>query len=65
MEIKKLLRVNFIQEYVVVFKEDGFKGVLRKGARNILFFYVLSDNRCNVIHSYYLSGRVRFYLVKK
>lgn len=64
MKIKKLLRVNILQEYITVFKEDGFKGVLRKGGWKILFLYVLFDKRFNVIYSYSLSSRKRFFLVK-
>ena len=48
MKIKKLLRVKFLQEYIAVFKEDGFKGVLRKGGWKILFyffmFYLIRDS---------------------
>jgi hypothetical protein len=41
MKIKKLLRVKFIQEYIAVFKEDGFKGVLRKGGWKILIIFFM------------------------
>ena len=48
MKIKKLLRVKFLEEYIAVFKEDGFKGVLRKGGWKILFyffmFYLIRDS---------------------
>ena len=48
MKIKKLLRVKFLEEYITVFKEDGFKGVLRKGGWKILFyffmFYLIRDS---------------------
>ena len=64
MKIKKLLGVKFLQQYITVFKEDGFKGVLRKGGWKILFLYVLFDKRFNIIYSYYLSISKRFFLVK-
>ena len=64
MKIKKLLGVKFLQEYITVFKEDGFKGVLRKGGWKILFLYVLFDKRFNIIYSYSLSSSKRFFLVK-
>ena len=66
MKIKKLLRVKFLEEYIAVFKEDGFKGVLRKGGLEdfILFLYVLFDKRFNIIYSYSLSGSKRFFLLK-
>lgn len=41
MKIKKLLRVKFLQEYIAVFKEDGFKGVLRKGGWKILIIFFM------------------------
>ena len=64
MKIKKLLGVKFLQQYITVFKEDGFKGVLRKGGWKILFLYVLFDKRFNIIYSYTLSCSKRFFLVK-
>tara|TARA_B100000767_G_scaffold23190_1_gene20543 strand:- start:355 stop:549 length:195 start_codon:yes stop_codon:yes gene_type:complete len=41
MKIIKLLRVKFPLEYITVFKEDGFKGVLRKGGLKILFYFFI------------------------
>ena len=41
MKIKKLLRVKFLEEYIAVFKEDGFKGVLRKGGWEILIIFFM------------------------
>lgn len=64
MKIKKLLRGKFLQEYITVFKEDGFKGVLRKEGWKILFLYVLFDKRFNIIYSYTLSSSKRFFLLK-
>ena len=56
MKIKKLLRVNFLQEYIAVFKEDGFKGVLRKGGWKILFyffmFYLIRDSILYILIPY-------------
>ena len=56
MKIKKLLRVKFLQEYVAVFKEDGFKGVLRKGGWKILFyffmFYLIRDSILYILIPY-------------
>ena len=56
MKIKKLLRGNFLQEYIAVFKEDGFKGVLRKGGWKILFyffmFYLIRDSILYILIPY-------------
>jgi len=56
MKIKKLLRVKFLQEYIAVFKEDGFKGVLRKGGWKILFyffmFYLIRDSILYILIPY-------------
>ena len=56
MKIKKLLRVKFLEEYVAVFKEDGFKGVLRKGGWKILFyffmFYLIRDSILYILIPY-------------
>ena len=58
MKIKKLLRVKFLQEYIAVFKEDGFKGVLRKGGWKILFyffmFYLIRDSILYILIPYLL-----------
>ena len=56
MKIKKLLRVKFLEEYIAVFKEDGFKGVLRKGGWKILFyffmFYLIRDSILYILIPY-------------
>ena len=56
MKIKKLLRVKFLQEYIAVFKKDGFKGVLRKGGWKILFyffmFYLIRDSILYILIPY-------------
>jgi hypothetical protein len=56
MKIKKLLRVKFLQEYIAVFKEDGFKDVLRKGGWKILFyffmFYLIRDSILYILIPY-------------
>ena len=56
MKIKKLLRVKFLQEYIAVFKEDGFKGVLRKGGWKIVFyffmFYLIRDSILYILIPY-------------
>ena len=56
MKIKKFLRVKFLQEYIAVFKEDGFKGVLRKGGWKILFyffmFYLIRDSILYILIPY-------------
>ncbi|MBT6809058.1 MAG: hypothetical protein HOA52_06190 [Flavobacteriales bacterium] len=56
MKIKKLLRVKFLEEYITVFKEDGFKGVLRKGGWKILFyffmFYLIRDSILYILIPY-------------
>ncbi|MDA9808384.1 hypothetical protein N9B89_03265 [Flavobacteriales bacterium] len=54
--IKKLLRVKFLEEYIAVFKEDGFKGVLRKGGWKIVFyffmFYLIRDSILYILIPY-------------
>jgi len=56
MKIKKLLRVKFLKEYIAVFKEDGFKGVLIKGGWKILFyffmFYLIRDSILYILIPY-------------
>jgi len=56
MKIKKLLRVKFLEEYIAVFKEDGFKGVLKKGGWKILFyffmFYLIRDSILYILIPY-------------
>ena len=56
MKIKKLFRVKFLEEYIAVFKEDGFKGVLRKGGWKILFyffmFYLIRDSILYILIPY-------------
>tara|TARA_B110000003_G_scaffold234374_1_gene238065 strand:- start:16 stop:213 length:198 start_codon:yes stop_codon:yes gene_type:complete len=64
MKFKKLLIGKFLQEYLTVFKEDGFKGVLRKEGWKILFLYVFFDKRFNIIYSYTFSSSKRFFLLK-
>jgi hypothetical protein len=58
MKIIKLLRVKFLLDYVAVFKEDGFKGVLRKGGWKILFyffmFYLIRDSILYILIPYLL-----------
>tara|TARA_B100001250_G_C19104099_1_gene488161 strand:+ start:120 stop:314 length:195 start_codon:yes stop_codon:yes gene_type:complete len=56
MKIKKLLRFKFLEEYIAVFKEDGLKGVLRKGGWKILFyffmFYLIRDSILYILIPY-------------
>jgi len=56
MKIKKLLRVKFLEEYIAVFKEDGFKGVVKKGGWKILFyffmFYLIRDSILYILIPY-------------
>ena len=64
MKIKKLLRVKFLQEYIAVFKEDGFKGVLRKGGWKILFyffmFYLIRDTIIYILLPYLVVKGIIF-----
>ena len=56
MKIKKLLRFKFLEEYIAVFKEDGFKGVVKKGGWKILFyffmFYLIRDSILYILIPY-------------
>lgn len=56
MKIKNLLRLKFLKEYIAVFKEAGFKGVLRKGGWKILFyffmFYLIRDSILYILIPY-------------
>ena len=45
MSIKNLFRSKFLNKYIKIFKEDGFKGVLKVGGWRvitILFYFILS-----------------------
>lgn len=49
MKIKKLLRVKILQEYITVFKEDGFKVFLSKGEYIV---YLIRDSILYILIAY-------------
>ena len=64
MKIRKLLQLKFLVEYVAVFKETGFKGVLKKGGWKILFyffmFYLIRDTILYIIIPYLILKGITF-----
>ena len=41
MVIKNLFKSNFLRKYTKIYKEDGFKGVLKVGGWRVITYFVL------------------------
>jgi len=41
MAIKNLFKSKFLRKYTAIYKEDGFKGVLKVGGWRVITYFVL------------------------
>ena len=41
MSIKNLFKSKFLSKYTKIYKEDGFKGVLKEGGWRVITYFVL------------------------
>jgi hypothetical protein len=41
MSIKNLFKSKFLRKYTKIYKEDGFKGVLKTGGWRVITYFVL------------------------
>ena len=41
MAIKNLFKSKFLKKYTTIYKEDGFKGVLKVGGWRVITYFVL------------------------
>ena len=41
MSIRNLFKSKFLKKYTKIYKEDGFKGVLKEGGWRVITYFVL------------------------
>ena len=38
---KRIFKIKFVQKYTKIYKESGFKGVIKEGGWKVLFYFFL------------------------
>jgi hypothetical protein len=64
MSIRNLFKSKFLIEYTKIYKEDGFKGVLKEGGWRIVIyfflFYLIRDTILYIIIPYLIVKGIIF-----
>jgi len=64
MSIRNLFKSKFLRKYTKIYKEDGFKGVLKEGGWRILIyfflFYLIRDTILYIIIPYLIVKGIIF-----
>jgi hypothetical protein len=64
MSIKNLFKSKFLSKYTKIYKEDGFKGVLKEGGWRIVIyfflFYLIRDTFLYIIIPYLIVKGIIF-----
>ena len=62
MSIKNLFKSKFLSKYSQIYKQDGFKGVIKEGGWKILIyfflFYLIRDSILYIILPYFFMKGV-------
>jgi len=62
MSIKNLFKSKFLSKYSQIYKQDGFKGVVKEGGWKILIyfflFYLIRDSLLYIILPYFFMKGV-------
>ena len=62
MSIKNLFKSKFLSKYSQIYKQDGFKGVIKEGGWKILIyfllFYLIRDSLLYIILPYFFMKGV-------
>ncbi len=64
MSIKNLFKSKFLSKYTKIYKEDGFKGVLKVGGWRVItyfvLFYLIRDTILYIIVPYLIVNGIIF-----
>ena len=64
MSIRNLFKPKFLKEYTKIYKEDGFKGVLKAGGWRVItyfiLFYLIRDTILYIIVPYLIVKGIIF-----
>jgi len=64
MAFKNPFKVKFLAKYVAIFKESGFKGLIKEGGWKLLFFffmyYLIRDSILYIIIPYLIVKGIIF-----
>ena len=61
---KNIIKVKFIQRYLAIYKESGFKGLIKEGGWKLLFFffmyYLIRDSILYILIPYLIVKGIIF-----
>ena len=64
MKFKNPLKFKFLEKYITIFKEKGFKGLIKEGGWRLVFFffmyYLIRDSILYIIIPYLIVKGVIF-----
>ena len=64
MSIRNLFKSKFLKKYTKIYKENGFKGVLKEGGWKVItyfvLFYLIRDTILYIIIPYLIVKRIIF-----
>ena len=64
MMFKNIIKVKFIQRYLAIYKESGFKGLIKEGGWKLLFFffmyYLIRDSILYILIPYLIVKGIIF-----
>mgnify|MGYP000139614871 FL=1 len=64
MRFKNPVKIKSLEKYIAIFKEDGFKGLIKEGGWRLLFFffmyYLIRDTILYIIIPYLIVKGIIF-----
>ena len=64
MKLRNPFKVKFLEKYIAIFKESGFKGLIKEGGWKLLFFffmyYLIRDSILYILIPYLIVKGIVF-----